>query len=220
MSNHGVLCQTNVSLYLQFLNCASKNCLFLILFSLCLSLRLLLHPAVSVKSAFILPHHFSIKNASSQGSAPQNIVLSWRAYHWMLKLPQVASLVFQWSALQFSRKKEEKPTRTHRLQQYFKRRVALCVTCHGKKKKRKNPNHPRNSKQNQQNRLYMIFKGNHLQVWPNQNRIMVILRPWWRQSITKETRFIQKNQTHGCCYIWGTKIQTKIVEYLAELSSG
>lgn len=37
MSNHGVLCQTNVSLYLQFLNCASKNCLFLILFSLSVS---------------------------------------------------------------------------------------------------------------------------------------------------------------------------------------
>lgn len=52
----------------------------------------------------------------------------------MLKLPQVASSVFQLSALQFSRKKEEKPTRTHRLQQYFKRRVSLYVTpYHGKK---------------------------------------------------------------------------------------
>lgn len=159
MSNHGVLCQTNVSLYLQFLNCASKNCLFLILFSLCLSLRLLLHPAVSVKSAFILPRHFSNKNASSQGSAPQNIVLSWRAYHWMLNLPQVASLVFQWSALQFSRKKEEKPTRTHRLQQYFKMRVALCVTCHGKKKKRKKSKPPKKQQAKPAEQIVHDFQG-------------------------------------------------------------
>lgn len=30
---------------------------------------------------------------------------------------------------------------------------------------------------NQQYRLYMMFKGNHLQLWPDLKRIMVILRP-------------------------------------------
>lgn len=49
-----------MSLYLQFLNCASRNCLVLILCSL-LSPHLLLHPAVTVKSGFILPYDFNTK---------------------------------------------------------------------------------------------------------------------------------------------------------------
>lgn len=142
MSNHGVLCQTNVSLYLQFLNCASKNCLFLVLFSLSVSPSASFCTQQSQSNLLLFFHTiFNIKNASSQGSASHNnTVLSWRAQHWMLKLPQVASLVFQLSALQFSRKKGEKSRRTHRLQQHFKGRASLYATsCHGKKKTPKPP---------------------------------------------------------------------------------
>lgn len=220
MSNHGVLCQTNVSLYLQFLNCASKNCLFLILFSLPVS------PSSSFctqqsQSNLVLFFHTILTPRMPQVKALHHITTLFFLGEFTTEcwnFPRLPLQCFNYWLFSFPGKREKNQQELTDFSSVLKGEFHYMQ--HHVMLKKNKPNHPRNSKQNQQYRLYMIFKGNHLQVWPNLNRIMVMLRPWWRQSITKEKKTHPKNETHSCCYIWNNKIQTKIVQYLAELSSG
>jgi len=74
MSNHNVLCQANVSLYLQFLNCASKNCLVLILFSQ--SPLPSFYTQQSQTNVALFLHMISTSsNAWSQGSSSRNTIV-------------------------------------------------------------------------------------------------------------------------------------------------